>query len=134
MSNTKNYTQTNIGTFKDFSKIGRLELGKSLQLTGSEISFNHLEKGQFTPFVHAHKQNEELYIIISGKGQFMLDNEVIELKEGSIVKVSPKCERAIKADDLQSITFACLQTQENSLKQATNDDGIICKTKASWMK
>ena len=41
----------------------RVELHDKIGLTGAEISVNLLPAGACVPFVHAHKQNEEIYII-----------------------------------------------------------------------
>mgnify|MGYP003623830517 CR=1 FL=1 len=129
----KNYSIMNIGTFKgDLPKKSRIMAGTELGLTGCEVSVNYTPAGKFTPFVHSHKLNEEVYVIISGKGQFMLDNEEIDIQEGSIVRVAPKCERAIKAGD-EDLAYICIQSQAGSLTQATNDDGVISESKASWM-
>lgn len=130
----KNYRMTSIGTFKsDLANKGRVMVGKDLELTGSEISFNYLPANQHVPFVHTHKLNEEVYIIISGKGTFMLDNEEIDIEEGNVIRVAPACERAIKASS-EALVFVCIQAKDGSLTQATHDDGIITETKASWMK
>ena len=56
----KNYTKTNIGND------GRTELHEALDLTGAEISINRLPAGAGVPFVHSHKNNEEIYGVISG--------------------------------------------------------------------
>ena len=42
----------------------RTELHDVLGLTGAEISINHLPAGVGVPFVHSHKKNEEIYIIL----------------------------------------------------------------------
>ena len=54
-----NYTKTTIG------KENRIELHEKLSLTGEEISLNELPAGANVPFVHSHKENEEMltYII-----------------------------------------------------------------------
>ena len=44
-----------------------------LSLTGAEISINQLPAGTGVPFVHAHKNNEEIYGIISGKGKALIN-------------------------------------------------------------
>ena len=51
----KNYTKTNIGNE------GRTELHEVLELTGAEVSINRLPAGAGVPFVHSHKNNEEIY-------------------------------------------------------------------------
>ena len=49
---------------------GRTELHNALNLTGAEVSLNNLPAGVSIPFVHAHTNNEELYIVLSGEGVF----------------------------------------------------------------
>jgi len=129
----KNYGLMNIGTFKGaLHEKGRVMIGQELSLTGSEISFNYTPAGEFTPFVHTHKLNEEVYIVISGNGKFMVDGDEFTIQEGSIIRVAPLGERAIKAEN-EDLVYICIQTQAGSLTQATNDDGVISESKASWM-
>ena len=65
-----------------FSKVSvagdaRTELHDKLSLTGAEISVNNLPAGACVPFVHYHKQNEEIYAILSGSGRFEIDGETV---------------------------------------------------------
>ena len=39
----------------------RTELHDILGLTGAEVSINNLPAGVGVPFIHSHKQNEEIY-------------------------------------------------------------------------
>jgi len=129
----KNYSIMKIGTLKgDLADKGRIMVGQELGLTGSEISLNYPAVGTFAPFVHSHKLNEEVYIILSGKGMFMVDGEEFLIQEGDIIRVAPGSGRAIKSDDHMS--YICIQTQGGSLTQATNDDAELTESKASWMK
>ena len=66
-----NYTKTNIG------KENRIELHEKLSLTGAEISLNEQPAGANVPFVHSHKENEEIYGILSGNGKAIIDGEEI---------------------------------------------------------
>ena len=129
----KNYDLMNIGTFQtDLAEKGRVMAGEQLHLTGTEISFNYTPAGQFTPFVHTHQLNEEVYIVVSGSGEFMVDGEEFPIKEGSVIRVSPAGERAIKAG-AEDLAYICIQAQAGSLTQATSDDGVLTESKASWM-
>ncbi len=49
-----NYAKTNIWNE------GRVELHETLSLTGAEISINKLPVGANVPFIHSHKNNEEI--------------------------------------------------------------------------
>ena len=72
----KNYSKTSVG------KDARTELHDQLGLTGAEISVNNLPAGAGVPFVHYHHKNEEIYVILSGRGRAILDGETVELKAG----------------------------------------------------
>jgi uncharacterized cupin superfamily protein len=134
----KNFAFMETGPFeklleKDFQGFrGKCFIGGELGLTGCEASLNRLPAGKGTPFVHAHKQNEELYIITGGNGTFFVDGEEFPVQEGSMIRIAPAGERAWKAGD-KDLYFICIQAKQGSLVQATREDGILLETKASWM-
>lgn len=112
---------------------GKYFIGQELGLTGCEVSLNRLPAGKGMPFVHSHKKNEELYIVLGGSGIFYVDGEEFPVSEGSLVRVAPEGERAWKAGD-EDLYFICIQAQAGSLTQATLEDGIRLPTITSWMK
>lgn len=128
----KNYSMTELGKYANLKEKGRVMMGEALGLTGCEISFNYTPAGGFVPFVHAHKRNEEVYVVISGKGLFKVDDAEFPIEEGSVIRVAPAGARAIKAGD-EDLVYLCIQAQEGSLTQATAEDGIMREDKASWM-
>ena len=101
--------------------------------TGMEFSLNTIPAGKGNDFVHSHKQNEEMYLVLSGNGIFYVDGEEFPVQEGSVVRVVPQAERAIAAGD-EAIVYICVQATADSLTQYTMTDGVIVDTKASWMK
>ena len=116
----KNYVKTNIGNE------ARAELHEKLSLTGAEISINRLPAGASVPFIHAHKNNEEIYGILSGKGKVIIDNEEIKIAAGDWIKIVPEAKRQFFAANDSEITFICIQVKENSLGGFTADDAVIC--------
>ena len=115
----KNYKKVNV------SGTNRAELHDALELTGAEISVNSLPAGAGVPFVHAHKQNEEIYFVISGKGKAVIDGETIELCTGDWVRVSPKAKRQFFASADTAIEYACIRVKANSLENYTAADAEI---------
>ena len=103
----------------------RTELHDSLGLTGAEISINHLPAGASIPFVHSHKTNEEIYIILSGKGKAVVDGENIELAAGDIIRIAPDGKRQFFAAADSEISYACIQVKSGSLEAYTADDAEI---------
>ena len=127
----KSYQATSVG---DIQAKGRVTLHNELALTGSEISINELPPGVSVPFVHSHKRNEEVYIVVKGKGRFYVDGDEFEVAEGSVVRVDPAGQRCITADSQSSIRHICIQTEAKSLVQFTEGDGVILETKPTWLQ
>ncbi len=115
----KNYTKTNIGNE------GRTELHNALGLTGAEVSVNSLPAGAGVPFVHSHRNNEEIYGVVSGRGNALIDGEEVTIAVGDWLKVAPKAKRQFSAADDEGITFVCIQVKENSLGGFTADDAVV---------
>ena len=53
-----------------------------------------------------------------------LDNEVIEVKEGSCVKVLPKAVRTMESKT--DLEYICVQAKTNSLEQFGLGDAELC--------
>lgn len=116
----------------NFSKVSvaqdaRTELHDKLSLTGAEVSINNLPAGASIPFIHSHKDNEEIYVILAGKGKAVIDGETAELAAGDWLRISPAGNRQFFAAEDTAISFACIQVKENSLGGYTADDAIIQK-------
>ena len=103
----------------------RTELHDKLGLTGAEISINNLPAGACVPFVHAHKQNEEIYAVLSGKGKAVIDGETIALAAGDWVRIAPAAKRQFFAAEDSAICFICIQVKENSLEGYTMTDAVV---------
>lgn len=114
-----NYTKTNVGN-ED-----RTELHETLSLTGAEVSINTLPAGASVPFVHSHKNNEEIYGIIDGKGTAIIDGDTVEITAGDWLKICPAAKRQFFAASDSGITYICIQVKQNSLDGFTVDDAIV---------
>lgn len=116
-----------MANFKKVSVTGteRVELHDQLGLTGAEISVNVLPAGAGVPFVHTHKQNEEIYVILEGKGFMTLDGEKVEVAANDFIRVSPAAKRQMAASTDSAIKYLCIQVKENSLEAYTATDGVV---------
>lgn len=115
----KNYNKTSI------NNEARIELHDILNLTGAEISINSLPAGSGVPFVHSHKQNEEIYAIIDGCGYVIIDEEKITLNTGDWLRISPVAKRQFFASNEIGIKYICIQVKSNSLEGYTLTDAIL---------
>jgi len=102
----KNYSTTKV---KDNEK--RIELHDTLGLTGAEISINELAAGKKVPFAHYHKQNEEIYAILSGRGKAVVDGEEIQLEKGDWLRISPAGKRQFFAAADEPLSYVCIQVK-----------------------
>ena len=114
-----NYAKTTV------DKEGRVELHEKLGLTGAEISVNELPAGAGVPFVHSHKENEEIYGILAGKGKAVIDSETVELTAGDWLRIAPAAKRQFFAAEDSGITYLCIQVKENSLEHFTATDAVM---------
>lgn len=115
---------------KNFEKVSvsgveRVELHDKLGLTGAEISVNVLPAGVGVPFVHTHKQNEEIYIVLEGKGCMTIDGEQVEVAANDYIRVSPAGRRQFSAAADSAVKYVCIQVKENSLEAYTANDGVV---------
>ena len=122
------YKIINLGTFAEIGKLenGKMFLKDALGLTSCEISINNVPQAFKVPFYHKHKQNEEIYIILKGEGIITADNEKINVKEGSCIKIEPCASRTIENTGDNELHFICVQAKTNSLEQYGLGDAEIC--------
>lgn len=135
ISEGENHKAINIGSLdklSDYSfihpKLGhtvesKLFIGEILKSTGSEISFMELPSKQTINFLHKHRQHEEIYIFLRGYGQYQVDDEIFEIKEGSIVRVSPNGSRTLRNDSDSGMVYMVIQATEKSLTGYDISDG-----------
>lgn len=140
----KNFQSKNYGALQNLNQYvfapegtpihieGKLFLGKQLGLSSMEVSLNKDAAGNGTPFYHRHKNNEELYIFLSGQGEMSIDDEIVPVQEGSVVSVQPEARRAWWNTGDSDLTYVVIQAQVGGLQAATLDDGEILEGPVPW--
>jgi uncharacterized cupin superfamily protein len=128
MSNGQNFTSIQV----DWANMQKVFLKDTLQLTGMEVSLNRLPPGEGSLFRHKHKQNEELFIIVKGYGQLQVDGKIIDVREGTSIRVAPDGVRAIRNNSSEDLYYICIQAKEGSLTAYTKTDGIITDKTVEW--
>ena len=123
LNNGEKFSHATIGNIQGFE--GKQFVKDATGATSCEISFGTLPKGAAVPFFHSHKENEENYIILSGKGRFQVNDDVFEIAEGSVVRVSTGCDRNLKCTSDEPMTYICIQAKEGSLGGYTMTDAEI---------
>ena len=121
--NGNGYSVATVGNPAAFE--GKAFVKEVMGTTSMEVSFGSLAEGQAVPFFHKHKQNEELYIVISGQGVFTLDGEDVEVEAGSIVRIAPSVSRYNRNTGKEPLVYICIQAKDGSLEQSVAEDAVI---------
>lgn len=104
---------------------GKIFLGEELGMTGAEASVQRLSAGEQAPFYHFHKTHEELYVIISGNGEYEVDGVTTNVCEGSIIRVSPEGVRALRNTGDKDMVMMCVQYEAKPITSFMEDAKIV---------
>jgi uncharacterized cupin superfamily protein len=116
------YTRINIEDVEDSAvgfglapsleaRFGRSALGSTVV----GVSRETLAPGFRVPFGHMHRDQEEVYVVLRGSGRIKIDDEVVDLAEGDLVRVSPGVWRCTEAgpDGMQILAVGAPIAEEN---------------------
>ena len=99
---------------------GKVFGGQAVGATGGEFSFQVFAPGQETGFLHTHKNHEELYFFLAGKGEFQVDGHVFPVQEGSVVRVAPDGRRSVRNNGTEPLVMLCVQYRGNTFNPQPN--------------
>ena len=111
---------------------GKVFMGQTLQTTGAEISFQSFAPGKETGFLHTHQTHEELYIFVSGKGEFQVDGQVFPVGEGSVVRVAPEGKRSVRNNGTEPLIMICVQYKAQKFTAQDAADGQLLQEPVKW--
>jgi mannose-6-phosphate isomerase-like protein (cupin superfamily) len=85
------------------ARVARTDLGA--EQTG--VAHFRLRPGKRSPFVHRHREAEEVYVILRGRGRMKLGEEIRDVAELDAIRVAPELPRAFEAgpDGLEFVVF-----------------------------
>ena len=139
----RNYSLAQAGDWKDLQQHifhhpfigkvpGKLFLKEPLRLTGMEVSLGVVPAGRGTPFLHAHRQNEELYIFVKGRGQFVVDGDILDIREGTVLRIAPGGARAWRNTSTEDLHYIVVQAKAATLANGTITDGFEVPGAPNW--
>ena len=111
---------------------GKVFMGQTLQTTGAEISFQSFAPGKETGFLHTHQTHEELYIFVSGKGEFQVHGQVFPVGEGSVVRVAPEGKRSVRNNGTEPLIMICVQYKAQTFTAQDAADGQLLQEPVKW--
>ena len=113
---------------------GKLFLKEHLGLTAAEISINKMRPGEGMPFLHKHRRNEEIYLFLSGQGEFQVAGELFPVTAGSVVRVATGGERGWRNIGAEDLLFIVVQARADTLEGQTTSDGLPARNKPAWIE
>jgi mannose-6-phosphate isomerase-like protein (cupin superfamily) len=140
----ENFSAINLGNLEDISDFaylhpklnqminGKVFVGTGLKTTGAEISFQILPPKTEIPFLHQHTNHEEIYFFIKGSGQFMIDDRILDIREGSVIRISPEGKRTWRNHSDEPLIFMVIQTREKSIGHHFIEDGFRVDGEIKW--
>jgi uncharacterized cupin superfamily protein len=125
MEGTDGYTVKNLREVEDqapkfgFSpgmqaRFARVPLG----LERSGIGLFRISPGFRQPFGHRHREQEEVYVLVSGSARARLGEEVVELRPWDALRVSPNTIRCFEAgpEGAEYLAFGAPNTENRDVE------------------
>lgn len=82
----------------DFDALTGLTLPwRDLDAQSCALGWVRLEAGQGATFQHTHESQEEVYVVLEGAAEMVVDGERLRLERGDHLRVAPEAKRALRA-------------------------------------
>lgn len=107
----------------DSSRDGRRVVDHELTNQYIGLTVNALEPGEEAGYWHTHSDVEELYVFLSGTGQMGLDDDLVEVEAGTVVRVGQDVMRTWRArpDSTEQLRWLCIRAGSTELPEFPND-------------
>jgi mannose-6-phosphate isomerase-like protein (cupin superfamily) len=91
---------------------------EALELEQSGLTYFKIAPGFRTPFGHAHSEQEEVYLVVSGAARVKLDEEVVDLAAWDAVRIAPGTWRCLEGgpEGAEVIAFGAPNTQNKDIE------------------
>jgi mannose-6-phosphate isomerase-like protein (cupin superfamily) len=105
------------------SRDGRRVVDHEMKNQFIGMTVNALEPGEEAGYWHTHSQVEELYVFIGGQGQMGLDDDLVDVSAGSVVRVGQNVMRTWRAkpDSTEQLQWLCIRAGGTELPDFPND-------------
>ncbi len=99
---------------------------KHLESEHLGVTYIRYEAGVRSPMAHSHREQEEAYVVIAGSGRVRLGDEIRDVRQWDVVRVSPATIRAFEAgaDGLEIIAVGSDRPE--------GGDGVVAES--AWIE
>jgi len=89
--------------------------GITYAIGAEQVALTHRRMPQHTgskgSYGHRHKTQEEIYFVLSGKLQFKLDDEILEVTERQAIRIPPQTWRGVWNDEPEDAELIIVSTR-----------------------
>ena len=105
------------------SRDGRRVIDHEMHMQYIGMTVNALVAGEQAGYWHKHSQVEEVYVFLGGRGQMGLNDDVVDVTAGSIVRVSPETWITWRCapDATEELRWICIRAGGTELPEFPND-------------
>ena len=122
------------GFLPDRSRDGRRIVDHELTMQYIGMSANALEPGEEAGYWHTHARIEELYVFLEGSGQMGLDDDVVEVGAGTVVRVGQGVARTWRAlpSSGGQLRWLCIRAGGGELPHLPDDSARLPERPMPW--
>ena len=105
------------------SRDGRRVVDHELTMQYIGMTANALVPGEEAGYWHVHERIEEMYVFLAGRGQMGLDDEVVDVEAGTVVRVGQGVWRTWRAlpDSPGDLRWLCIRAGGEQLPHMPDD-------------
>ena len=91
--------------------------GITYAIGAEQVALTHRRMPQHTgskgSYGHRHKKQEEIYFVLSGKLQFKLNDEIVEVGERQAIRIPPQTWRGVWNDEAEDAELIIISTRDS---------------------
>lgn len=116
------------------SRDGRRVVDHELTMQYIGMTANALKPGEEAGYWHTHSHVEELYVFLGGNGQMGLDDDVVEVGAGTVVRVGQNVWRTWRArpDSADELRWLCIRAGGEQLPHLPDDGSRAPERPMPW--
>jgi len=105
------------------SKQGRRVVDHELPLEWIGMTANAMAPGEEAGYWHEHSRDEELYVFLAGRGQMALDDDVVDVGPGTVIRVGTGVWRTWRCDPdgIELLQWLCIRAGPQKLTPVPDD-------------
>lgn len=116
------------------SRDGRRVVDHELTMQYIGLTANALAPGEHAGYWHVHSRIEELYVFLEGRGQMALDDDVVEVGAGTVIRVGQGVARTWRAlpSGTGELRWLCIRAGGEELPHMPDDSVRLPDRPMPW--